>query len=306
MTYSKFFLLVSFLYFSSTAYALNGFTLKPSLIPVADILSGGPPKDGIPAIDNPHFMKAKRALLEFSKNERAIIVEEGKVKKAYPISILNWHEIVNDVVGTKPIVVTYCPLCGTGIVFDARIKGLRHSFGVSGLLYQSDVLLYDRKTNSLWSQIMAQAVTGKNVGEKLKVFPSRHVLLHDYLQKNASTLVLSKKTGHQRDYSRDPYAGYEKSKLIFFPIKNTDQSFQQKAWSLFLQYKKHQQIVVLDVLKDSKNSIRVNLGKRNFEVHYDKKKKSFICPVKKGLSCMTGYWFALRTFYPKAKIFKVK
>lgn len=129
----------------------NGFDLGNSSILVEDIKSGGPPKDGIPAIDHPKFLSASKASL--SNNDRILGVHENGIAKAYPIAIMNYHEIVNDLFGNKAVVVTYCPLCGSGIAFNAKINDQTLSFGVSGLLYNSDVLLYDRETESLWSQL---------------------------------------------------------------------------------------------------------------------------------------------------------
>jgi len=167
-----------FLVWGTTDAAMkNGFELKGALVPKSEILEGGPPKDGIPALMRPQFVTQKQIKGMFGKAEKAIVVEFQGKQKAYPISILNWHEIVNDSIGGKAIVVTYCPLCGTGMVFDAKIGNQVLSFGVSGLLYKSDVLLYDRQTNSLWSQIWRKAITGRYKSRELKLIPSKMVPL---------------------------------------------------------------------------------------------------------------------------------
>ena len=122
----------------------NGFVLSNLRIPLEEIKGGGPPKDGIPSIDKPIFEKAAEATwLKAEDNVLGLVV--NGIARAYPIRIMNWHEVVNDVIGDQPIVITFCPLCGSGIAFDAKIDGQAHSFGVSGLLYNSDVLLYDRE-----------------------------------------------------------------------------------------------------------------------------------------------------------------
>jgi len=134
---------------------LCGFTLSPSLIPAEQILSGGPSKDGIPALTYPKVETAEVADLWLEDHDLILgIVVDGK-PRAYPIRILNWHEIVNNRVGKHAFVLSYCPLCGSGMAFDTS-----DLFGVSGMLYQSDVLLYDKKSESLWSQLMMQAVAG--------------------------------------------------------------------------------------------------------------------------------------------------
>ncbi|PJA16725.1 MAG: hypothetical protein CO113_15630 [Elusimicrobia bacterium CG_4_9_14_3_um_filter_62_55] len=151
---------------------LNGFDLEGSLVPAADIHRGGPPKDGIPALSDPRFVAAADA--ELSPEDRVVGVASGGVAKAYPIRILNWHEVVNDAFGARRIAVTYCPLCGTAMVFDAVAGGRRRAFGVSGLLYNSDVLLYDRESESLWSQVLKRAVSGPEKGTALTQIPARH------------------------------------------------------------------------------------------------------------------------------------
>ena len=132
--------------------ALCGFDTSRHSIPVDDIYDGGPGKDGIPAILHPKIISAEEAGQTFLKKSDRIlgIVQNGQAK-AYPIKILNWHEIVNNRIGGGSMVVTYCPLCGTGMVFDTKVNGRKLTFGVSGLLYQSDMLLYDHQTESLWS-----------------------------------------------------------------------------------------------------------------------------------------------------------
>jgi hypothetical protein len=150
---------------------MKGFDLSNAQIPVAEILDGGPPKDGIPAIDRPEFLKASVAKLP--DETRVLGVWVNGIAKAYPINFMNYHEIVNDLFANRPVVVMYCPLCGSGIAFDALVKGGPRTFGVSGLLYNSDVLLYDRHSESLWSQLMMEAVSGPMAGTALEMLPTR-------------------------------------------------------------------------------------------------------------------------------------
>jgi hypothetical protein len=154
---------------------LCGFDTSRHSIPLDDIYDGGPGKDGIPVILKPKFISVKEADRTLLKKDDRVLgyVHNGQAR-AYPIKILNWHEIVNDRVGGASQVVTYCPLCGTGMVFDTEVKGRHLTFGVSGLLYQSDMLLCDHQTESLWSQIKSEAVTGKLIGARLKLLSSTH------------------------------------------------------------------------------------------------------------------------------------
>ena len=185
---------------------LCGFDTSRHSIPIDDIYDGGPGKDGIPAILKPKFISAEKAdKMLLKKNDRVLGYVHNGQARAYPIKILNWHEIVNDRVGGASRVVTYCPLCRTGMVFDTEVKGRNLTFGVSGLLYQSDMLLYYHQTESLWSQIKSEAVTGNLTGSRLKLLSSTHTNWASWKSKHPKTQVLSDDTGYRRDYDRDPY-----------------------------------------------------------------------------------------------------
>lgn len=186
-----------------TAQSKNGFNLEQTLIPASQILSGGPAKDGIPAIDKPRFVDADK--VSFLDNDAPVLgLVYKSIAKAYPISILNWHEIINDQFNDAPVVITFCPLCGSGMAFSALIDGIAHTFGVSGLLYNSDLLLYDRQTQSLWSQLMSQAISGSHKAKRLHSLPVLHTTWQDWKTRHPETLVLSTDTGYSRNYSNSP------------------------------------------------------------------------------------------------------
>jgi hypothetical protein len=154
-------------------FFLEGFDFSNHSVPVDEIYSVVPPKDGIPSIDKPRFVDGSKAEEYFLKDDDRVLGIFLKNKaKAYPIPILNWHEIVNDKIGTLSIVVTFYPLCGTGMVFDANVNSKPVSFGVSGLLYQIDMLLYDRLTESFFPKIKSSAIASKLSGTRLKLLPS--------------------------------------------------------------------------------------------------------------------------------------
>jgi hypothetical protein len=205
----------------------NGFDLGGSLVPVEEIVAGGPPRDGIPALADPAFEDADRARW-LREDDRVLGLEIGGEARAYPVRILNWHEIVNDEVGGQPAAATFCPLCGTGMAFDPRVEGTRLTFGVSGLLYNSDVLMYDRQTESLWTQIGRRAVTGSLRGTELRQIPMLHTTWGRWVAEHPATRVLSRETGHARDYDRDPYLGYARDPSIMFPVKRRDSRLGEK------------------------------------------------------------------------------
>jgi hypothetical protein len=175
-----------------------------------ELLSGGPPRDGIPSIDEPKFEDPGEAAEWLADNEPVISLEIGGDARAYPLQILTWHEIVNDTVGDVPVIVTFCPLCNSAITFDRRLGGEVYEFGTSGLLRNSDLVMYDRTSESLWQQLTGEAIVGDLVGEQLTFLPASIVSFADFRSAYPDGVVLSRETGYSRSYGRNPYAGYDR------------------------------------------------------------------------------------------------
>ncbi|MDZ7720507.1 MAG: DUF3179 domain-containing protein [Balneolaceae bacterium] len=178
-------------------------------IDLSELKSGGPPKDGIPAINDPGFVSSEEADSWIEANEPVISFELNDVARAYPLQILIWHEIVNDNFEGVPVLVTFCPLCYSAIVFDRRIDGETHEFGVSGFLRHSDMIMFDRKTESLWQQFTGEAVVGEYTGKELKILPSQIISYQQFKEAYPDGEILSKNTGVDRPYGRNPYSGYD-------------------------------------------------------------------------------------------------
>jgi hypothetical protein len=191
------------------------------LIPLDRIKGGGPPKDGIPSIDNPKFAEIQDSRF-MSDSDTVIGLEINGELKAYPIFILVWHEIVNDKVGDTPVSVTYCPLCYTNQVFERIIDGQEVEFGTSGKLYNSNLLMYDRYTESYWSQALGMAVKGELSGYQLNLVPFDVITWGDWKKLHPDTLVLTTDTGHIRSYATDPYGNYYTEPRIMFPVDHSD------------------------------------------------------------------------------------
>lgn len=183
-------------------------------IELEELLNGGPPKDGIPSIDAPEFQSADET--PFSDDSWVMGLDINGESVAYPIGILNWHEIVNDTVGGINVSVTYCPLCDTAIVFD---RG-NTTFGVSGKLYQSCLIMYDRADDSLFSQPWGLGVVGSQMNQSLKRYPVVKTSLSNWVDLHPQTKVLSPETGYDRDYFRYPYGSYLTDTNIVFPARN--------------------------------------------------------------------------------------
>ena len=179
------------------------------IISTEELLSGGPPRDGIPSIDFPLFVSPTDAAEWLADNEPVIAVTINGDSRAYPLQILTWHEIVNDTVGDVPLIVTFCPLCNSAIVFERTLDGEPVEFGTSGLLRNSDLVMYDRKTETLWQQFTGQGLIGDKAGEQLTFLPSAIISFADFREAHPDGMILSQETGFGRNYGRNPYAGYD-------------------------------------------------------------------------------------------------
>lgn len=192
--------------------ALRGDRSDPSfaepLIPLDRILSGGPPPDGIPPLDEPRFQTAA-SVDWLSAVEPVMVVEVEGDARAYPIQIMTWHEIVNDVIGGVPVTVAYCPLCNSALAYDRRLGDRILDFGTSGELFNSSLVMYDRQTESLWTHFDSRAVVGHLTGEKLDTFSVQTTSWEQFRDANPDGLVLSLDTGFGRSYGRNPYFGYD-------------------------------------------------------------------------------------------------
>jgi hypothetical protein len=283
----------------------NGFSLAGALVPEDEILSGGPQRDGIPAIDTPRLSSADTATF-LQPGDRVLGITRNGVGKAYPVAILNWHEIVNDRFDDEPVVVTYCPLCGTGIAYRASAGGQELEFGVSGLLYNSDMLLYDRQTLSLWSQIRRQAITGPMKGEKLQAVPLMHTHWSDWKQRHPETLVLSTDTGYQRDYSRNPYEGYDKTRDLWFPVKAQDERYHPKEPMLGIEIDGHFKAYPFVELEKSGADVHDTLAGMNIVVKYDHQHHTAVAEDVQGniLPGVMAYWFAWYAFHPDTEVYR--
>ena len=178
-------------------------------IDLSDIMSGGPPKDGIPPIDNPKFVSTAKAAKWLDPEEPVMVFGHGGETKAYPLQILIWHEIVNDTVGGRPVVVTFCPLCNSAIVFDRRVKGRVLDFGTTGKLRNSDLVMWDRQTQSWWQQLTGEGIVGSYTGTRLTFLPSPMVSFTTFRENFPQGRVLSRETGNYRDYGSNPYVRYD-------------------------------------------------------------------------------------------------
>ena len=183
-------------------------SLPAPLVAPADLISGGPPPDGIPPVDRPVFAPAG-TVDWLADDEPVVTLDLDGEHRAYPVQIMIWHEIVNDEVAGTPVSVTYCPLCNSALAFDRRLGDRLLTLGTSGMLYRSDLVMYDRQTESLWSQLEGRAIAGHLTGEVLDRIPVQTVTWEQWRRAHPDGQVLTRDTGAERDYGRNPYIGYD-------------------------------------------------------------------------------------------------
>lgn len=178
-------------------------------VPLDEFRSGGPPRDGIPPIDDPKFVSVPEADRFLAAREPVISLTVGEQSRAYPLQIMIWHEIANDSIGGRPVAVTFCPLCNSSLVFDRRVDGRTLRFGTTGNLRRSDLVMWDDRTESWWQQVGGEAIVGELTGTRLRALPSQILSFEDFARTHPSGQVLSRDTGVRRDYGSNPYGGYD-------------------------------------------------------------------------------------------------
>ena len=284
---------------------ISPFDLSNATVPKGEIHSGGPPKDGIPALSKPRLITAGAATY-LKPADRVIGVAIGGEARAYPIRVLNYHEIVNDKIGGKPIAVTYCPLCDSAAVFDRNTPGGLREFGVSGLLYNSNVLMYDRdaKTESLWSQLRTEAIAGVQVRNRLKLLPLEFTTWSDWQSRHPATTVLSPETGHQRDYSRSPYDSYFSTPQLMFPVEPSSDRLPAKEKVLGVLVGGKTRAYPRSVFRAEQLRIEGELAGKRFVVEYNAEADSLrVVKADEGVSWVYSLWFSWYAMHSETEVF---
>lgn len=196
-------------------------------IPTNFVIDGGPGKDGIPALVSPRFESAAK-ISTVQPDDLVLVVWDGDQVKVYPEDVLDWHEVVNDTGGSRPFILSYCPLTASAVAWVASPSDADPTFGVSGLLYNSNLLLYDRKTDSRWSQMLQSAVSGSRIGEEPVGIPVIETTFATLKSMYPDAVVLTRETGHFRDYDRYPYGDYRSSGNLLFPVQRRDNRLHEK------------------------------------------------------------------------------
>src|SRR5918995_2488801 len=287
-------------------------------VPLSEFERGGPGKDGIPAIDEPRFVSVDEVGFLEPKEPVIEVVRNGDAR-AYPIQILVWHEIVNDIVGGVPLAVTFCPLCNTAIAFDRRVEGTTLDFGTTGNLRSSDLVMYDRQTESWWQQFGGRALVGALTGARLEQVPARVVAWREFEQTHPKGKVLSRETGHSRRYGENPYTGYDDvDSPPFFPTKNSkDKRLPAKERVVFIERRGEAVAVPFSILQ-RRGQMRVEGGGHSLVVRWRAGVASSLdsgdvadgrdvgtAEVREGERLVAfdePFWFAVAAFRPNVRI----
>ncbi len=280
-------------------------TGKKYIVEPEKIRSGGPPKDGIPSIDNPKYVSLEEAEGWIQDNELVLAIIYKGVKRVYPLQIMVWHEIVNDKIAGDPILITYCPLCGSGIAYERKIDGQEVEFGTSGKLYNSNLVMYDRETDTYWTQIDGLAIVGELTGSKLTPVSIDTVVWRDWKKAHPDSEVLSQDTGFNRKYGRDPYGNYYEDSFLIFPVDNEDNRIHPKTVIFGIEVDgnfkayKEEDLIRLKSVEDTVGSTRISIKREESGIV-----KITNLETKEEIVKERDFWFAWYAFHPNTGLYE--
>lgn len=288
--------------------SLAEFDTQKLTVPGSEILSGGPGKDGIPSITNPEVTTPDKAGF-LAPDGRVVGVLIGGTARAYPIAVLNWHEVLNDELGGTPIAVVYCPLCDSVTVVDRRVDGQTLEFGVSGMLHNSNVLLYDRTDNALWSQVGFEAISGPRSGQSLPHLPFDLTTFKDWSSRHPETTVVTFNTGHRRDYGTNPYQQYFSNDELMFPVKGSDDPrFARKERVVGIRLGEVQRAYPLSaIIKAPAGRLEDSIGGQRIVLESSGENEGVrVTELPSGAQVVHTFWFAWNAFHPDTTIYTLE
>jgi hypothetical protein len=273
------------------------------------VVSGGQPKDGIPSIDEPGFVSPEEATF-LADDELVFGLERGGQVRAYPQQVLVWHEIVNDTIAGEPLAVTYCPLTGTVIAFAGLADRPSMTFGTTGKLVNSNLLMYDRETDSEWPQVLGTAIRGPLVGERLRTVPLVWSSWRAWRTVHPDTRVLSTDTGHLRDYEQDPYGSYQQGGGYYtegepvFPVSSTDDRLPPKEVVVGVRSGDEALAIRKDLVRQ-RGTVEADVGGRRIRARWDPELDTArVLRAGDGepADFLDAMWFAWHAFYPEGEV----
>lgn len=284
----------------------NGFDLARTSVPASDIIAGGPPRDGIRSVQEPSFADAATARKWVAPENPVIGVVIGDEAFAYPVHLMEHHQIVNQRVGSRAVAITYDPLTDAALAWDARVGDDDLSFGVSGLVWRSGFLMYDRASESLWSQMLGRAIAGKRTGESLSRIRTRVEPLGVWLARHPSSRILERPELKQIDYRYSPYSAYWVSRDVVFPVPARDDRYHPKEVVLGVTLAKDEdgpaRAYLGSVLTKSGGRVVDEFEGHKLRIAYDGETGTFQFDAPDALAVTTAYWFAWKAFHPDTGI----
>lgn len=280
---------------------LQQFNTDGLSVPHEQILAGGPLKDGIPSLTNPKT--GSIAETYYADDSRMVVVTVGESTRAYPINILNWHEAINDKLEDIPLAVIYCPLCDSVSVVDRRIGSDTLEFGISGLLYNSNVLLYDRKNNALWSQVGLRAMSGPDVGKSLKHLPWEITSYGQVRKRYPNASVVSTDNGYHRDYSRNPYARYFTTDQLMFPVFHEDSRLGLMTAVVGVEVGNQTRAYPVATIAAAGRAVSDRLGDHEITLKADEAGGVTVVEAPTDARIVHTFWFAWAAFHPDTSVF---
>jgi hypothetical protein len=281
--------------------ALNGFSLENLSVPSDSVVAGGPPRDGIRSVDKPEF--AKPADAKWVNGTVAVLgVSAGGVARAYPTHLMEYHQIVNDSLGGVPIVVTYDPLSGVPRAWKRTVDGKVLEFGVSGLIYNANFLLYDRQTESLWLQFDGRALAGPMVGKRLEPIEIRQEILDLWAARHADTQVLRPPEPDRFNYRYSRYQAYWVKDDIPFAVAAKDASYHAKELVVGVVVDGVARAYLGSVLTEAGGRVVDEIAGKRIQIDYDTNLAAFAWDVADGVEVTEGYWFAWKAFHPDTQV----
>jgi len=274
------------------------FNLDDLQISKEKIRSGGPPKDGIPSLTDPQMLPVSEADF-LSDQDRVVAVVASGQARAYPVRILSYHECVNDTIADQPIAGIYCPLCDSFSVVDRTLDGKTFEFGISGLLANSNVLLYDRTDQALWSQVRLTAVSGPHAGKSLRHLDGWSIEpFAQFKADHPDGQVMSINTSHRRNYARDPYAGYFRNDALMFPAEPSDDRMPKKSPVIGVLFSDGRTIAypiasITSELRD--DEVMLKHDSDTGAVHIES--------IPDDAAAIYTFWFAWYAYHPQTQVF---
>jgi hypothetical protein len=280
---------------------LNGFKLEGALVPRELIVSKVPTRDGIHSVDEPEFAPVEGATWVEPKTP-VLGVELGGEARAYPVHLLEYHQIVNDVLGGVPVAVTFGPLSAVPLAFHRKVDGRALSFGVSGLLYNANFLMYDRETESLWSQFEGRAIAGPLAGKSLRRIRVRQETTATWLSRFPGSKILRRPYRMQIDYRYSPFERYMIADRIPFPVKAQDRRFHAKELVVGVVAKGKARAYLGSLVTKAGGSVEDVFQGKRIRIRYDLEAAVFSWEAPDDVELTEAYWLAWKAFHPETEI----